>query len=198
MSGHLWAVSYFRDLVLDFGVRPRPSLWQYRPVDEKSKSLRLLRASDHQLISAIKADAHWTDADCTQTPSWEDTFIVSLCVFGDDKKVQILPVWKIFGDGHTERTDIHVDDLLAPKLVPFRHGYFLVTWGSNKEGPNEKDAGIYAVSGGTPKRILAGFYRTLAISPNGCLGAFSKVTRFQFASDREHPIILDLCKAAGG
>jgi hypothetical protein len=192
-KSHPWSISYDRALILDRGKREFEP-WKYAPVNPKpERPFTLVRLPDRKETPVIGVDPHW--ASCVQTPSWERTFVAWTCSSGsDDEKVKQLPIWKIHADGHATRTDFAPGQLGMLDLIPFRDGYDFIAYGTYERGFS--DAGLYAIAQGKPKRLLAGRFKSLALSPNGCLDAMSDENSFEFDGTREHVIILDLCAAA--
>ncbi|HKX35589.1 MAG TPA: hypothetical protein VJM79_02855 [Rhizorhapis sp.] len=194
MKGRSWKGSYFGDLVLDFG-----------PLDDREREGAKDAASNGRVLSlisrgsvsiALKIDAPGVSALCTRTPSWENVFLVQPCVNDIDwSSANSFPVWKVDSLGNVRGIDVPTGAFIAPEVVPFRRGSIVI--GSYSKETSEdarQQLGIYYASQGQLKLILKGNYRALAISPNGCLGAFAKATLFGFGTSRERILVLDLCK----
>ncbi|MBN8907400.1 MAG: hypothetical protein J0H99_12390, partial [Rhodospirillales bacterium] len=190
---HPWSISYDRKIILDRGKREFEP-WKYAPVNPNpERPFKLVSLPDRKETPVIGVDPHWVT--CVQTPSWERTFVAWACPIGSGAEaVKQFPIWKIHPDGHATRTDFTPGQLGTLYLIPFRDGYDFIAYGTHERGYS--DAGLYTILKGKPERLLAGRFKSLALSPNGCLDALSDENNFEFDGTRKHVIILDLCAAA--
>lgn len=194
MKDRRWQISHLREQVLDMGPAKSYESWEPRPVQIPTDAVfRLIdvRSGNVRPVSGI--DPHWALPGCEQPLSWEKAFVTWVCAHDTSEKgVDFFPVWKIRSDGSVERIDAHLGNLVGPQLVPFRDGYLFVSWG--RYGSNEDAAGIYLLANGRLKKIASGNYRAKAISPNGCLGAFSNSVQFAFGGVFDRLTVFDFCK----
>jgi len=198
MQDRYWSVSYDRKTILDQGPRVIHGPWEPKPVGKSGKKVRLFRVADRSVIDVPDVDAHWTDIDCVEAPSWEPVFVTWRCIEGRElDETTIRPVWKIFPDGRSERTDIQLGRLSTQAIIPVRGGCALISWGMRGVDHRE-DAGIYAVQGGKPVLGLKGLFRALAVSPDGCRVAYAMSTRHAFGDSRDRMIVLSYCDRKEG
>lgn len=191
LAGHYWLLSHDRKTVLDFG--------RYNDGAGLSGPIRLLRLPDHAEIPIQNIPTEWAVGTCAQVMTWENSFVTWACPGGDVKylDVETFPVWKIFSDGRVEEHFLQVGGLWGVHLVSTRVGYFAIA-GGNKDGKGRQNMGLFYVQpDGRMKWIAQGFLSLEAVSPNGCLAAFSKATNLGKLEPLANKLVVfDLCKAA--
>jgi len=200
MAQHKWVISRHSDTILDFGAYTDDMRNWNEPID---LPLRLIRVRDRHSVVLSSVDHRWARSMCAESLSWEDAFVVWRCEGLDATLLDVhsYPIWKIKTDGTVIRTTMHTGDLWGVHLVPSRSGNFVVasttqTMTKERRGGVPEEAGLYSVDDhGELHLLVHGDFYPMAISPNGCLGAFATRSKLTKA---EHLVVFDLCKAAQG
>jgi hypothetical protein len=198
MVGHAWFISRHADTILDFG----PFLPFPHRDAPLGHPLQLIDIKDNHITPLPSVDPQWADVPCVQPLSWEDAFVVWRCDTGnaDLYPIQSYPVWKIHTNGSVSQSTIHTGNLWGIQLIPSRVGYFATVWTTKDDrgGGRPNETGLYSVGDdGEMHQLERGYFRILAVSPNGCLGAFS-AEGGPFYLFTAHLVVFDLCKARKG
>jgi hypothetical protein len=192
MIGRVWVRSYNKQYYLDFGD-------QEAPIHDGFKSI-ILREARSDKIREFRSDGFRVGVSCVDSPSWEQSFILSDCDHGWDdgsRSLKYMTIYRIDPARHAIQA-IKIENspaLWGAHVVRYKHGYFAASTAS-PSGDAERYEGLYVVSSGKLSKIYSGSYRNPSMSPDGCRVAVLALRR---SANKYRPIanlvVVDLCKA---
>lgn len=193
LEGHLWTISYDGKKALDFG--PLKQTDNFGKVNVARRKIQIVDARTFEKTPVQGIPSTEVSGACVHALSWENAFVTSNCYAIRSARATSATIWKIFVDGRVEKSVIRTDGLRNLIITPYRDGYFataIYEFGTTKE--KEEKSGVFLISSGHLKRILSGYYKALAVSPNGCGVFFSQWTNFRSGQPLSEPRLKNLCE----